>query len=539
MIAALYARVSTSKQAQKDLSIPDQIRQMKEWCKANNYAIAFEYVEPGASATDDRRPVFQKMISEACSKDPPFSAIVVHSLSRFYRDMLEFCLYERRLKKYDVKIISITQQTSDDPAGEMARKMFNLFDEYQSKENSKHTLRAMKENARQGFFNGSTPPYGYRVVEIDGLGNKGNKKRLEIDPAEAELVKTIFGLYLNGKNGNAFGIKGIASHLNSLGITRRGKKWSRSTIHDLLRNRVYVGEYFFNKKECRTGKKKPRSEWVPLKIDPIINIETFEQAGFRRDQRSSKNIPPRVVNSPTLLTGLLKCGCCGSSMTIATGKGGRYRYYKCNTRINHGIGECENGNIRMEKLDRAILEAFAERIFTPTRVENIINRLKNILKRDSSNEKERLKGLKKELDGINERIERLYEAVENGLIPLDESLKERAQKNKARREEILLEIASLERKNIMPLSKISQSKISAFCSALKEKLQDRSSNFGKEYLRLLVDEIRFKGKEVIIRGSYGALAGMLGKTKPGLPPGVPGFVMNWLPGTDSNRQPSG
>jgi site-specific DNA recombinase len=539
MIAALYARVSTSRQAEKDLSIPDQLRQMKEWCKANDYAIAFEYVEPGASATDDRRPIFQKMILEACSKDSHFSAIVVHSLSRFYRDMLEFCLYERRLKKYDVKIISITQQTSDDPAGEMARKMFNLFDEYQSKENAKHTLRAMKENARLGFFNGSTPLYGYRVVEIDGLGNKGNKKRLEIDPAEAELVKTIFDLYLNGKNGNVFGIKGIASHLNSLGITRRGKKWSRSTIHELLKNRAYIGEYFFNKKESRTGKKKPRSEWVQVKINPIIDIETFELAGFRRDQRSSKNSPPRVVNTPTLLTGLLKCGYCGSAMTIATGKGGRYRYYKCNTKINHGIGECENRNIRMEKLDKAILEAFAERIFTPSRVENILNRLKDILKRGNSNQKVRLKGLKKEFDGINEKIERLYEAVENGLIPLDETLKERAQKNKARREEILIEIASLKRKNLMPLSKISASKISAFCSALKVKLQDRSSNFGKEYLRLLVDEIRFKGKEVIIRGRYSALAGMIGKTKPGLPHRVPGFGLDWLPETDSNRQPSG
>jgi DNA invertase Pin-like site-specific DNA recombinase len=149
MIVALYARVSTTKQAEKDLSIPDQLRQMKEWCKAKKYSVAVEYVELGASATDDRRPVFQQMISEACVSPPPFDAIIIHSLSRFFRDMIEFGLYERRLKKSGVRLISITQQTSDDPAGEMARSIFSLFDEYQSKENSKHTLRAMKENARQ------------------------------------------------------------------------------------------------------------------------------------------------------------------------------------------------------------------------------------------------------------------------------------------------------------------------------------------------------------------------------------------------------
>src|SRR5258708_11875301 len=47
----------------------------------------------------------------------------------------------------------------------MIRQIMALFDEYQSKENAKHTLRAMKENARQGFWNGSLPPIGYRIVE--------------------------------------------------------------------------------------------------------------------------------------------------------------------------------------------------------------------------------------------------------------------------------------------------------------------------------------------------------------------------------------
>src|SRR5512140_1747449 len=128
MIVALYARVSTTKQAEKDLSIPDQLRQMKEWCKARHYQIALEYIEPGASATDDRRPVFQQMIAEACTSPPPFDAIIVHSLSRFFRDMLEFGLYEKRLKKHGVVVLSMTQQTSDDPAGEMARRLFSMFD---------------------------------------------------------------------------------------------------------------------------------------------------------------------------------------------------------------------------------------------------------------------------------------------------------------------------------------------------------------------------------------------------------------------------
>ncbi|KGT80461.1 hypothetical protein MA20_07680 [Bradyrhizobium japonicum] len=61
----------------------------------------------------------------------------------------------------------------------MVRQMLALFDEYQSKENAKHTLRAMQENARQGFWNGSKAPYGYSVVDAEQRGAK-TKKRLAI-----------------------------------------------------------------------------------------------------------------------------------------------------------------------------------------------------------------------------------------------------------------------------------------------------------------------------------------------------------------------
>lgn len=108
MVVALYARVSTTRQAEKDLSIPDQLSQMRQWCQRNGYEVGLEYVEAGASATDDRRPEFQRMIQEATLKPSPYEAVIVHSLSRFFRDFLEFALYERRLNKAGVKLISIT-----------------------------------------------------------------------------------------------------------------------------------------------------------------------------------------------------------------------------------------------------------------------------------------------------------------------------------------------------------------------------------------------------------------------------------------------
>ena len=82
--AALYLRVSTGRQAENDLSIPDQRRQLQSYCQAKGLAVAAEFVEPGASATDDRRPEFQKMMDAATQKPALFDTIIVHSFSRFF-----------------------------------------------------------------------------------------------------------------------------------------------------------------------------------------------------------------------------------------------------------------------------------------------------------------------------------------------------------------------------------------------------------------------------------------------------------------------
>jgi DNA invertase Pin-like site-specific DNA recombinase len=189
-------RVSTGRQAESDLSIPDQRRQITAYCRAKGWDVAAEFVEPGHTATDDRWPAFQAMIDGALVKPPTFTVIIVHSFSRFFRDQFQFEFYVRKLAKNGVRLISITQDLGDDPMSVMMRQIMTLFDEYQSKENAKHTLRAMKENARQGYWNGALPPIGYRIVAAEQRGAK-IKKKLEIDPIHADMVRLIYRLALN------------------------------------------------------------------------------------------------------------------------------------------------------------------------------------------------------------------------------------------------------------------------------------------------------------------------------------------------------
>lgn len=97
--AALYLRVSTARQAEHDVSIPDQKRQGEAYCASRGYQLVETYVEPGASATNDRRPEFQPMIEAGTSKPAPFDVVVVHSFSRFFRDAFELEFYVRKLAR--------------------------------------------------------------------------------------------------------------------------------------------------------------------------------------------------------------------------------------------------------------------------------------------------------------------------------------------------------------------------------------------------------------------------------------------------------
>src|SRR5262249_19240075 len=158
--------------------------------------------------TDDRRPQFQRMMEDATRRDRPFDAILVHSFSRFFRDSFLFELHRRTLEKNGVALVSITQTVTEDSAGQMSRQLMSIFDEYQSRESAKHVMGAMRETARQGYWNGSRPPFGYKAVAVETRAD-AVKKRLAIEPVEAEIVREVFKLYLEGS-----GIRAIAAHLN-------------------------------------------------------------------------------------------------------------------------------------------------------------------------------------------------------------------------------------------------------------------------------------------------------------------------------------
>lgn len=504
--AALYMRVSTGRQAEHDLSIPDQRTQLRSWCIANGHDIVAEFVEAGASGGDDRRPAFQQMIERACDGEHAFDVIVVHSYSRFFREAFDQEFYLRKLAKQLVKVVSITQPVGDErePVHAMMRKVIALFDEYQSKENAKHVLRSMKENARQGFWNGATCPLGYKLVEAERRGAK-IKKRLSIDPVEAETVRLIYRLYLNGDGqSGALGVKEVVKWLNARGYhSRKGNTFGVGNLHKILTNTVYVGRWKFNQRSSKTKERKLEDEVVEIAVPAIIDPELFESVQRQLHARSPRTTAPRVTTGPILLTGLAVCATCRGGMTLRTGtsKGGKiYRYYTCGTCATKGRTACKGRSIPMDKLDRLVTDHLCERLFRPERLADLLNSLSTRRSTNVAALNSRVMALQKQLTDADEKLKRLYQLVETGMTDLDDILKERLNVLKAERDHAR---AALDRakEQIAPEITIDPALIEKFGRTMRENFSAGSIPFRKAYLRALVDVIEVDDQQIRIKGS--------------------------------------
>jgi site-specific DNA recombinase len=539
--AALYLRVSTGRRADNDLSIPDQRRQAKAYCTSRGWEIVADYVLPGLSATDDRRPEFQRMIDAATTKPPAFDVIPVHSFSRFFRDQFQLEFYVRRLAKTGVRLVSITQELGNDPMSNMIRQIMALFDEYQSKENAKHTLRAMKENARQGFWNGALPPIGYRIVEASEQRGHRTKKTLEIDPVQAETVRLIFHLAREGSGSSGpMGVKSIATHLNASGIrTRDGGRWGVDAVHKVLTRTTYIGRHRFNTKFWKTCERKAETEIVEMAVPAIVDKDEFEVVQMLLKSRSPAMTAPRIVSGPTLLTGICFCAACGGAMTLRTGKSGRYRYYTCCTKARQGETGCPGRTVPTEKLDNLVAEYIEQRLLQPKRLEQLLSHVLDRRTERAERGKSHIADLRKRAAEADAKLKRLYDAIENGIADLsDPMLKDRIAELKATRDQALLDAERAEVERAGPT--ITPQALKTFARTARKRMRTDGGGYRRDHLRALAQRVEVDQKEMRIMGSKSVLQRTLVAAESAKTAGfgVPSSVPKWRTRHDSNVWPS-
>lgn len=508
---AVYARVSTTRQAENDISIPDQIAQAARYSRGKSWHVVREFVDAGASARDDKRPEFQRMMETACVDPSPFDVILVHSQSRFFRDTVGYVASKRRLQKHGVALVSITQDFGEGASAEFAETVIAASDALNSAETSKHVTRTMLENARQGFWNGSRPPFGYRVVAVEQRGQR-LKKKLEIDTKEAEIVTLVFKLFLTGDGTRGpMGIKDIASWLNKRSFkNNRGNSFFTSCVHRILTRESYTGVHHYNQFDSRMNRARPKSEWVPIAVPEIIPAKTFARVQALLHERSPVNTPTRITNSEVLLTGIVRCESCGGALMIRTGKGGRYRYYACASHSLKGKDACgEPIRVPERELDQLIIGALADRLLTPERLVILLRQAQAHRRSLASGNLHRRSDLRKRLKVSETKIGHLYQAIEDGLVTDSDLFRRQLNAHESEREECLRLSSMLEIDAPQIRHALSKQQATSLSQELKRRLLGAPRALQRRYVRGLVSDIVVDREKAVISGSPAAIAAVV------------------------------
>jgi site-specific DNA recombinase len=414
MKAAIYARVSSEKQAEKDLSIASQLKALREYARKNNYDIYDEFIDEAESARTTNRPAFQRMIALAKQKPKPFDVILVWKYSRFARNRNDSIVYKTLLKKRGVSVISINEKIDNSPAGHIFEGMIELIDEFYSVNLSQDTLRGLRENASRGFNNG-TPPYGYQLKKV--MDGNTQRSKLEINEDQAPLIRNIYKLYLEGK-----GIKEITKILNSQGHkTNKGKAWYNSSISYILKNEVYIGNLLYGKRS-RNHEFNQKKEIIRVENNhsAIIDKETFIKVQELTRMRRPEIHHPREVNSRYLLSGLLYCGKCNHKMVGASAKSGKNFYYACSNYYKRGKQACDAKMINKELLEKTIVDRIKKHIITEKNLRELLSIIKEEMEQNNQELQDQLKTIEKNLGILKSKRDKLYEIIESGKLEIED-----------------------------------------------------------------------------------------------------------------------
>lgn len=541
----IYIRVSTNAQAENALSLTDQENQLIARCKRDGDNIVGIFREEGESATNMKRPAFEQMIARATDGTRSINAIMVYSFSRAFRNQFEQELTVRALRKHKVELVSFAEPLTNDASGELFRKFIGIVNEFQSAETARATTRTMKENARRGYSNGGTIPFGYKSIDADIIGSK-QKRKLAIEPVEAELVILIFDLARNGDGSSGpLGTKKIAIWLNERGYrSRNGSRFGTGTIHEILTREAYTGVRRFNEYN-RSGdrERKDPSEIIEYEIPAIIDRATFDAVQALLASRKPKTKGPRLTSAPSLLGGLVRCDCrasCALSTATGTSRTGKiYAYYKCIKATKQGRhteqdGKCANRKIPRPVIEKLVVDALVDQLLQPERVTSILLALKARRDERQASADRRIVDLARQAAEAEDRLGRLYAAIEAGTIDgTDPSLKERVSVLKASRDRAV-EALDYAKKSSGGLIEIDPVAIDRFTRLMRDQLTTGEVAARKAYLSGIVDAIIVSENKIRIVGSNDNIRSAFGpKGQPR--PLVRKSVQEWCPWPDSNQ----
>ena len=490
----LYARVSTRRQAERELSVSAQLRAMRGYLREQGHEIINEYVDEGRSGRSARRPAFAQMIEDVQVYDVGF--ICVWKLDRIARNMEISASFDAYCREHDVKILSLQEPIDDSPQGKLSARIFEGFAEFYSESLGQDIRRGKREAARQGYYPHGKAPLGY-VKEPAGSPPNSHKK-LVPDKETAHVVIRMFEEMASGRTGTQ-----IATGLNTDGVrTSGGRRWRPQRIYDVIRNPVYCGDIVVGKMELGIdGKHRPGRDPVLIQDvhPPLVSRELFDQANEVLASRSGSYQQRSWDTSPYLLSGLCLCGLCGRHMVGESAKGGKHSYYTCQQYLREGKEACSGVRVSKRRLESFVVARVRDVILQEEHLLDLTRMVNEELSHQRESIKQAMASARQQVAGLESRLRKHYDALETGALePRDVAprLRELQQQLEvARRATARLETQSQE---AHPLA-IDAAMIREYVSRLRETLRHGTIRERRRILGGIIESVTVDAERVEIK----------------------------------------
>ena len=358
----IYTRVSTAIQVD-GYSLDAQKDKLRKYAEYEDMIVAAEYSDEGFSGKNIQgRLEFQRMLNDIQEGKDGVSYVLVFKLSRFGRNAADVLNSLQLMQDFGVNLICVEDGIdSSKDSGKLMISILSAVAEIERENIRTQTMAGREQKAREGKWNGGFAPYGYRL-------ENGN---LVIAEDEVEVIRIIYDRYIHTNEG----LSAVANYLNNHGYTKKLRQngtipsFSSNFVKDVLDNPVYMGKIAYGRR--RTEKKLgTRNEFHVVEKDEfpvyegqheaIISEEDWNLAQEKRKINAFKREKVHDPEHAHILSGILKCPCCGKSLygNIAKAhskdKKTRYYYYCKNTVGATGHKCTFRVNIEQQEMNRMV-----------------------------------------------------------------------------------------------------------------------------------------------------------------------------------------
>jgi len=392
--AVVYARVSSKEQEKEGFSIPAQFKLLKDYAAAQGFAIAKEYVDV-ETAKQTGRAAFGEMIARLKAQ-PSIRILLVEKTDRLYRNLKDWMTVD----DLEVEIHFVKEGVVLSRGSRSSEKFMHGIKVLMAKNYidnlSEEARKGMQEKAEQGIWP-TKCPLGYRNVS----GSDG-KKIIAADPAIAPLIAKLFEWYARGD----ISLKEAAhkAHAAGLAYPRSGRKVPVSTIHTILRNRLYTGWFEWNGK------------LIQGQHEALVPVELWERVQDVIDGRFSNN--SRRGRRDFAFSGLISCKQCGCAV-VGEMKKQRYVYYHCTGYADKCQGNpasCRRKYTREEALEAQFTELLGRLKFDDEVLEWVRDALHASHADERHEHEEAIRRHQVEYKRLQERINAMYVDKLDGVV---------------------------------------------------------------------------------------------------------------------------